>query len=593
MNDNVVRDISRALKPLKNRIHVNRMLYLTAWGIVAAGAASLAVSAVSLFLPVPFLGYIILSVYCALPVISLAVSLFLRPDILKTIRIADSMGLKERLITSYELRESDDPLARAQRQDALKAVSQVDFKSLYKINIPKFQYIAGALLLVLVVLSLLIPSVSRQRASRTEAFIKEKNQQIEEISRQREELSKKSDISPQKLEEMNRKIDELLKELKGTYDEEKAIKALSKARHELESLKSENRLAELSKLGESLMENPLTNRLGQSVKEGNLEDIKQKLEQLKQQLETLDADERKQVEESLKKAAGAVPGNNELAQSLAKLAEAAGSGNPDSIGSGVSNLISAFEDLMSDLDGSGSSAGQDDKAIDDMIASINEARMQISRTTGQGSLHAQGSTQGEQSSGQGNESQPDGQGQGQGQGQGDGQGQGQGQGNNQGNQGQAGGQGSQNQNGGGQGAQGQNGSGQSQGGTGQGNGQGSGSGGGGAGNTSSNGDGGYSGNESGGGSRNPGDKQVKEYESIYVPSRLGGDGDPSYVKGSKGSSGHSQWSQVEGVPVDKGGAVPYESVLGEYKQEAMTRISNSAIPPGMKDIVREYFSSLE
>ncbi|MDP4094693.1 MAG: hypothetical protein Q8920_15215, partial [Bacillota bacterium] len=117
--------------------------------------------------------------------------------------------------------------------------------------------------------------------------------------------------------------------------------------------------------------------------------------------------------------------------------------------------------------------------------------------------------------------------------------------------------------------------------------------GGGAGNTSSNGDLGYSGDESGSGSRQPGEKQAKDYENIYTSKRLGGDADPSQVKGSRNNGGSSQWTQADNAPVQYGNAIPYDQVFGDYKSDAMSVLGDDSIPPVMKDIVRDYFSSLE
>jgi len=43
----------------------------------------------------------------------------------------------------------------------------------------------------------------------------------------------------------------------------------------------------------------------------------------------------------------------------------------------------------------------------------------------------------------------------------------------------------------------------------------------------------------------------------------------------------------------RGSSVPYNQVIGQYKDKAMESIKASDIPPGMKDMVKEYFTSLE
>ena len=80
---------------------------------------------------------------------------------------------------------------------------------------------------------------------------------------------------------------------------------------------------------------------------------------------------------------------------------------------------------------------------------------------------------------------------------------------------------------------------------------------------------------------------------VYVPERLGGDSEASIVEGNVSNSGNSIWYNARGVPLEKGYMVPYNEVLQYYKDEAATVIETYPIPPGMKEIVRDYFSSLE
>lgn len=60
------------------------------------------------------------------------------------------------------------------------------------------------------------------------------------------------------------------------------------------------------------------------------------------------------------------------------------------------------------------------------------------------------------------------------------------------------------------------------------------------------------------------------------------------VKGE--ATGESVQKGVEG---GRGEMIPYTNVLNEYKNEALNSIESEDIPYGVKDIVRDYFSSLE
>ena len=85
---------------------------------------------------------------------------------------------------------------------------------------------------------------------------------------------------------------------------------------------------------------------------------------------------------------------------------------------------------------------------------------------------------------------------------------------------------------------------------------------------------------------------MRDYEQIYVPQRLGGDSEISQVTGTVGESGETQIIQTD-APMLKGNTLPYNEVLGEYKEKGMTSLKDAPIPQGMKDIVRDYFSTLD
>ena len=158
---------------------------------------------------------------------------------------------------------------------------------------------------------------------------------------------------------------------------------------------------------------------------------------------------------------------------------------------------------------------------------------------------------------------------------------------NQGGQGK-GGQG-QGQGGQGQGqGQGQGGQGQGQGGQGQGQGGGAGSG------SGNDGDGiTDEGGSSGLGNKGTTGGEIKEYEKVFAPKLLGGEGEKDMLKGSKGEGGQTKIYKTEQGMTIKGEMQPYNQVIGEYKEQAFQNLEGSEIPQGMQGIVKDYFTSLE
>ena len=82
------------------------------------------------------------------------------------------------------------------------------------------------------------------------------------------------------------------------------------------------------------------------------------------------------------------------------------------------------------------------------------------------------------------------------------------------------------------------------------------------------------------------------YDEIYVPGRIDEEG-AGVDLGREGDGG----APVGGVPLPAppgGGAnVPYREVYAEYAAQAGAALEGSYIPLGMKQYVRDYFSSLE
>ena len=72
-------------------------------------------------------------------------------------------------------------------------------------------------------------------------------------------------------------------------------------------------------------------------------------------------------------------------------------------------------------------------------------------------------------------------------------------------------------------------------------------------------------------------------------------GDPSYVQGQQSGNGQTQVQQGQSAMpgVANGAQVPYSQVLPDYQRSAGEALDQSAIPPHLKNYVRDYFSQLE
>jgi hypothetical protein len=91
----------------------------------------------------------------------------------------------------------------------------------------------------------------------------------------------------------------------------------------------------------------------------------------------------------------------------------------------------------------------------------------------------------------------------------------------------------------------------------------------------------------------PGQEGESPYDRVYAPERLGeGEGERIEVPGG-GEEGPPA-GEGKGSEAEEGEAlVPYDEVYTDYQAEAASALENSYIPLGIKEYVRDYFSSLE
>ncbi|MFD3158563.1 hypothetical protein ACFIJ5_17185 [Haloimpatiens sp. FM7330] len=86
---------------------------------------------------------------------------------------------------------------------------------------------------------------------------------------------------------------------------------------------------------------------------------------------------------------------------------------------------------------------------------------------------------------------------------------------------------------------------------------------------------------------------VSQYDKVFTSKTLGGSGKKSNITGDKKNNGSMEQIKTQKGVTLRGNSVPYNKVVGEYKNRAMENVKRSDIPDGMKEIVKSYFSSLE
>lgn len=551
--------IKQWIKPVRKKLHMERAINLSFKVLLVGSLLMLLLSIGAHFFPIPFVEkYLILVAYFCLT-ISLFASIFMYPSIKLTLQKTDLLGFKERFVTAWELREDTTAEAQLQREELESYIKDKRLSKLFLLR-PQYRFLISSLVIAVIAISLLfVPSAPKSEAAKVEELQKQLEEEIKDLEAEKEKLYEKNDLPKDKKEELDKKLEALMKQLEKSKTEEEALKNLAIAKNEMKKLDPKELSKDLKKLGESLQTEGLKD-LAKALKNEDMKKIKELLDEIEKNIDPEDLEALKENAKQLS--------NEELKELLEKLAEALE--NQDS--EGIKEMADAISSMLESAQANSQNASALSKFAQGMQAAINKAGQQMSSSSSISELafgqSGQGGEGGSVSIPVSSDSDGSAQGDGEGQGEGedsDGDGDGNGQGNGNGN------------------------------GNGQGNGQGQGQGAGsGAGQGSTNEDGGYT-EESGSISHNNGSGEGKEgtYEALYQPSRLGGTSESSFVKGQKGKGGQSTFESVEGAPIEKGNLVSYTEVSASYKSQASQSMDSMNIPIVMKDLIRDYFTSIE
>ena len=539
------RELLQLFRKVRDRIHSSLILNYAVIGAAAALVCSIIAALLSRLIP-------IYAVYSKAALGVLAASLiavmygaFKTPRNRQVALKVDSLGLQERTLTAIELIGEQSTFAILEKQDALKHLKTINLKRALPIKPNRKYLVLCALLVAVLTVSAFIPNPMAERARELNQLKQDIGKLQKKITEIEKKIVKNEKLTEEQKKEAEVKLQELKKELKAAQSKKDIEKALQKSQKKLEYLsdKYTDSKENLEKLMNTLAQNQATKQLADMIKNSSEQQLKENLKQFAEQLKKMDKEQLKLLSKNLSELANQMKDNPELKQALSELAQKLASGEMGDVSDALDQLADSISDLMSD--------DSFRQALEDLSKQLGEMQ--------------QGDKQGQQGDQQGNQdgqvtpgnSSKDGGGQ------------------------QTGGQGSGNQPGQGQGQ------GQSQG---QGQGQGGGAG---------------SGTDMG--QENPttiapgsgiqkkdgSTKKMGEYEKIFTSKTLGGDGEQSNLTGNKNNSGSTDQVTTDKSQTVRGNSVPYNQVIGEYKQQALDSIDSSDIPTGMKDLIKDYFSSLE
>ena len=353
-----MKELIRALGPVRRRIRLGRGLRGGCLGLLAGAALCLALNAAAFLLPLPGRARLLPPLFL-LPAGAGALACALWPvGPGRAARAADAAGLMERAQTALSLQE-DSPMARLQRADALRALRELNPRQVPLPQLGRW-LAAAAATAALAALLLALPNPQTAAVQRIEDFQRRMEQAEEQLQQAAEKAA--DPLSPSEREELRRLLDELRRETGRARDPLDALLALDAGEKRLEQLQDAWAAQNLAALSQALAQAGL-NAPAAALEAGEQEALTQALSGLDASaLEQAGEGQAQPVQAALSAAAQALA-QGQTAQAAQALSGAqAASGQQQSA---LENARQALDALRSALQGGQSAmraSGQSDQA---------------------------------------------------------------------------------------------------------------------------------------------------------------------------------------------------------------------------------------
>ena len=227
-----MKEVIRALRPVKNRIRRNRFISGAAAGLAAGLGAGALLQAAAFLIPVPDRGLRAAAAAAGICLLTAAVSALRKVSNRTAAEAADACGLEERAVTALE--EGEEEIRRLQREDARAALERLDVRQIRPKSVKKSLLAAlgcGALLAVL----LIVPGSRDREAAERKVFRQTLEQGERQIARAAEE--DEAGLPEEKRNELRKITGDLKRDLQESRDPADALVALDRAEKRLEQLR--------------------------------------------------------------------------------------------------------------------------------------------------------------------------------------------------------------------------------------------------------------------------------------------------------------------------------------------------------------------
>lgn len=264
-----MRELERALRPVKRRMRTQRTFIWALYGLFAGAVGVLLLRAASFVWAFPTVAIWGAVTLAALPAIFALVAWLWPITSLDAARQADALGLMARAQTAVMLGGCDTDMARLQREDALSSLKTLEPARQMALKPPRLAWIGTLACAALMGVSFLIPNPQAQAIRAQEAFHAEMVEQAQKVDEGATALDAEAAETP----ELRRLLGELSGELRRAESVRDALTAIDTAERKVESLEARTARDALDAMRAAGL-----NALAQSLEDGDTPAAQQALE---------------------------------------------------------------------------------------------------------------------------------------------------------------------------------------------------------------------------------------------------------------------------------------------------------------------------
>lgn len=321
-----MKDIEKIIKDfiskVRNRWIVSKLIQNIIYGLFIAISIGTLVSIAGLIVPITFQYWKVGMILVLGPVVALIYTMFSKPSKMETARLIDSSGLKERTTTALELIDTNDdnPFKEVLLNDVSSRLENIDVKKIVSLKPTQRSSFAVAGMIVLLLISSVLPSHSKDQAKIEENLIDTKKQVEKEIEKVENDIEKDKYLSEVDKEKLDKLLAKSKEDIIKSPNSEDMLKQTDATKKLMELKKNQLKQNQFNELTKKLMKNNKLEDMAKNFDKKDFEAANKDIEKLMDQLSKMSDEEIQSLLDSLPSPLDGLD-KNQLQQALSQLSD--------------------------------------------------------------------------------------------------------------------------------------------------------------------------------------------------------------------------------------------------------------------------------